>query len=754
MTNETGYRLIGRPTPRVDGRAKVTGAAAYAADHHPEGLAYASLVKSTIARGRITSIDTRKAEAVPGVLAVITPQNRPKIFTVKSDFRSARGVGEERPPLEDLEVYFFGQDVAVVVAASHEAARQGAQAVAVSYQAAPAETSLEAALPKAYEPAEVGYGPPVIERKEEGVASVEAAWQASEVRLEAEYRTPFEHHNPMEPHATVALWQGDRLTVYEPSQWMVGCRNTLADFFGLPAEKVQVLSPFVGGGFGCKAAVWHHTVLAALAARVVGRPVKLVLAREQMWSSVGHRPATIQKIWLGARKDGALQAIRHHTVNSTASLQEFAEPTGHRSSNVAYRCPNVEIRHQLVRLNVGPPTWMRAPGEAPGSFALESALDELAHRLQMDPIAVRLANYAEQDPSSGRPWTAKALKEAYAVGAAKFEWEARKTQPGAYKSGDWWLGLGMATALYPGYRSPSSARVRLLADGTAVVSSATHDLGTGMYTLMAQVAAEELGLPLARVRAELGDSSLPPAAIAGGSMSTASVLPAVVAAARSALANLASLAVADPASPLAGLPPAELLARDGKLASRSDASKAESFTAIFARLGRAAVEATESAAPGPESRELATASFGAHFVAVRVHRHTLEVRVNAALSVINAGRILNPTTARSQIQGGVIWGIGMALMEESHLDPATGRFTTADLGAYHVPVNLDVPRIEVEFVGEPDTQFNPLGARGIGEIGITGLAAAIANAVFNATGRRVRELPLTPDRLLASPVLA
>ncbi|MBL8113743.1 MAG: xanthine dehydrogenase family protein molybdopterin-binding subunit, partial [Acidobacteria bacterium] len=452
--------------------------------------------------------------------------------------------------------------------------------------------------------------------------------------------------------------------------------------------------------------------------------------------------------FLGARRDGVLTAMRHLSVTTTALHHEFVEPTGHRTTARLYACPNVEIAHALAEIPVGAPTYMRAPGEAPGTFALESALDELSWALAMDPVALRLANHAEKDPKSGKPWSAKALRECYRAGAERFGWKAKRPDPRSQKEGEWLFGQGMASAVYPGYRAASTARVRILESGRAQVSSATHDLGTGMYTLLAQAVGDALSLPLDAVDVELGDSSLPPAALAGGSMSTASVLPAVRKAAEAALAKLVDLAAGGEGAALSGLARDAVEARQGRLVSKADPSRGEAFSAVLARAGKGAVEATETAAPGQEGADHSFSSFGAHFVEVGVDRFTCEVRVHRVVSAMSIGSVLNPKAARSQVIGGVAGGIGMALLEESRLDARTGRFTTLDLSSYRVPVNADVPHVEVLFVGEPDIAFNPLGARGVGEIGITGIAAAVANAVYHATGLRVRDLPITPEKLL------
>jgi xanthine dehydrogenase YagR molybdenum-binding subunit len=516
-----------------------------------------------------------------------------------------------------------------------------------------------------------------------------------------------EHHNPMEPHATVAHWQGDQLTLYDATQYVYGVKETIAKTLGIPADKVRVVCPFVGGGFGCKGSVWSHVVLAALAARETGRPVKLSLARPQMFGPVGGRPCTEQKITLGARRDGRLTAIRHEVISHTSVLEDYAEAATQPTLSL-YACANGVTTQRLVKLNVGVPTFQRAPGEATGSFAIESALDELAWELGVDPLLLRLRNYAEREPSSGKRWSSKRLRQCYRLGAERFRWSLRKPRPRAARNGDWLVGWGMATATYPAHRMAARARARLLRDGTVLVQAGTQDLGTGTYTIMTQVAADALGLPAERVRFELGDTALPQAPISGGSMTAASVGPAVQAACR-ALRE-------------------KMVAADGH--------------------PEGILEAEAKAEPGKEEEELASRSFGAVFAEVHVHEQLGVVRVPRIVAIYSVGRLMNAKTALSQLRGGIVWGVGMALFEESLLDERYGRFANGNLAEYHVPVNADIGTLDVDVVDEDDTAFNPLGARGIGEIGITGVPAAIANAVYHATGKRIRELPITLDKLL------
>ncbi|MBS0658027.1 MAG: xanthine dehydrogenase family protein molybdopterin-binding subunit [Verrucomicrobia bacterium] len=742
MANETN--TLGKSVSRVDGRLKVTGAARYAADQTGRNIAHAWLIKSRIGRGRITAFDTAEAEKLPGVLGLWSHKKAPRLFLTGDNFMDGNILGEKALPLQNDQILYHGQTIGFVVAESLEIARQAAGLVRVRYEEKPPVVAWEKPGVKTVEPAQVDFQPAKLTRTAESGADFAALLDGAEVKVEATYLTPLQHHVAMEPHATVAEWDDDRLTLHNCSQWMTGQQRTMAEVLGIPSECVRVVCPFLGGGFGCKATIWWPAALAAFAARELKRAVKIVTTREQTFNTNGHRPGTLQTLQLGASKDGRIQALRHTVLSTSSEITEFVEPAAHRTSVNFYSVPNVEVAHKLAVLNVGAPTWMRAPGETPGMFALESAMDELALALGTDPLELRLRNYAEQDLQKKVPFSFKHLRECYEKGAAAIGWSERSPEPRQKRDGDWLIGLGMASACYPGYRMPSSARVRLLADGTAVVGSATHDLGTGMYTIMTQVAAEALGLPLDKVRAELGDSSLPPATVAGGSMSTASVMPAVQAAAASLKRKLAALATRDPKSPLKGAKADEVQFADGQI---SAGERREPMQAVIGRAGLAALEATESSAPGDEGKKYSFYSYGAHFVEVKVHALTGEIRVSRIVSAMDIGRVLNAKTARSQVIGGVIGGLGMALMEESLLDPKTARIVTADLGAYHVPVNADVPPIEVFFTDKPDLNFNPLGARGVGEIGITGVAAAVANAVWHATGVRVRDLPITPEKI-------
>lgn len=744
--------VIGRPIDRVDGRLKVTGAARYTAEAPVSGVAHAVIVQSTIARGRVRRIEAAAAERAPGVLTVLTPVNMPRLRNVESDFAGGGApgggtvLGEDRLPLSDDRVHYAGQHLAVVVAETLEEARHAASLVTVAYDAERPVLGLDD--PEAVvETSGQVFGDDLQIRRGDPDAAFARA-KAAGVVVEATYTTPSEHHNPMEPSATVAVWEGESLTVYDSTQWVVGTRNALAQAFGLPPERVRVICPYVGGGFGCKGWIWPHTLLAAATAKVVGRPVKLVLTRPQMFTSVGHRPPTVQTLALAAGRDGALLGGRHTTVHEASPVGTHLEACGTLTTRALYAVPNLELAHRIVRINVATPTAMRAPGECPGMFALECAMDELAHALGMDPIALRLANHADVHPDTGRPWSSKHLRECYRIGAERFGWAARTPQPGSMRRDGLLVGFGMAGAFYPAYRFPASARVRIGADGRAVVGTAAHDLGTGAYTVFTQVAADALGLPIERVTIELGDSSLPGGPVAGGSNTTASVSPVVAEAAEHAVAELIHLAVADSRSPLHGLREDRVVVRDGRLVSLDDPSRTDSYADALVRAGREQVEGrATSSGHGAEDR-FTFHSFGAHFCEVTVDPDLARARVTRVVTVLDTGRVLNAKTARSQVQGGVIMGIGMALMEHAAYDRRTGRCVTDNLADYPVCVNADIGALDVHFLDIPDPHINPIGARGIGEIAITGVAAAVANAVFHATGRRIRDLPITPERLV------
>ncbi len=723
---------IGTSVDRVDGRLKVSGRAVYAADNRLDGLAYGYLVTSTIARATITGMNTGAAATSPGVLAVYTPFNPLKLYSyaqVQND--------ETTPPLQDTAVRYYGQTIGLVVAETFEQARDAAALVEVAYAAQPPAASFPGGLAGA---TPVGTPTNVLAP---GVASIDDALAASEVRVSATYTTPVEHHNALEPHATVASWTGDYLTIYTVTQGVLLALGRLANTLGVDAAKMHVINPHVGGGFGNKWGTWAHTPLTAAAARALGRPVKTVLTREQTFTVVGHRPASSQTVTLGAAKDGTLTAIKHEGVGSKSVSANFAENTAGISLQT-YACANIHTSRKIVTLDVPATTIMRAPSEASGSFALESAVDELAAALGLDPLDVRRRNNASVTPSSGLPYSSKHLNECYTVGAERFGWSRRNPTPGAITDSDWLVGMGMATASFSASRGQATIKMRLHADGTATVSGTGADLGTGQSTVFSILGADSLGIPVDRVRPELGDSALPAAANAGGSGSTSTNGPAVQAAADAVKATLVQLAVQHEKSPFHGLDPATVTYAGGNL---TGAGQTVSFGWLLTTLDVPGVEATATS-PRNTRKDYGFRSFGAHFCEVRVHRWTGEPRVTRMACVVDAGTIVNAKTARNQIMGALVMGLGQALLEETRLEPDTGRFANANLASYLVPVNADTPDIDVHFLDYPDTLLSPLGARGIGELGIVGVAGAVANAVYNATGRRVRDLPITLDKLL------
>ncbi|BAN24974.1 xanthine dehydrogenase family protein molybdopterin-binding subunit [Caballeronia insecticola] len=733
--------VIGKPLDRTDGVLKVTGQARYSADNADAKLAHAVLVTSTVAHGRIASIDTSRAQAMPGVLLVMTYQNAMRLPN--------NGVPDAQPPavrkltlLQTNEVRYSNEPVAVVVADSLEHAQGAARYVDVRYEAAMPNADFERAKGAAYQPEKM-MGRAITTRR----GDVDAGLRQGPTRLNAVYTTPYEHHNPMEPHATLARWDGPKLTLYDSTQGVSGARSAVAKFFGIPDDDVRVICPFVGGGFGCKGSVWSHVVLAAMASKQTGRPVKLVLERPQMFGMIGNRPFTEQRILISARDDGIMTGMRHDVISTTSTFEDWTESSA-IVTRMLYAVPNQSTSHKLVKLDIGTPTFMRAPGETSGSFALESAMDEMAYQLKMDPLAFRMKNYANMEPQDKKPWSEKALTACYERGAEKFGWSRRNPAPRSMREGNTLIGWGVGTATYPANRSEASAIARILPDGTAMVASGTQDLGTGTYTIMTQVAADALGFPPDYVRFALGDSSLPKAPVSGGSQSAASVSPAVRAASLQARDQLIALALADRGSPVAGLAREDVTVSNGWVVSVSNPDKRDPAAAIIARNGGRAIEATATTRPGDEKKQYAFHSFGAVFVEVHVDADLGVIRVPRIVGVYDVGTLLNEKTAHSQLMGGIVWGVGSALFEKGEMDSRYGRYTNANLAEYHVPVNADIGMLDISFVGQPDPLINPLGARGIGEIGITGVAGALGNAVYHATGVRVRDLPITLDRIL------
>jgi xanthine dehydrogenase YagR molybdenum-binding subunit len=726
--------LIGAPLTRVDGRLKVTGAAKYTAEFQMPRLAYGVVVESTIPSGRITEIDTEKAEHADGVIFVLTHRNAPKL----------PGAEIRIPLLQEDKIYYNGQAIAVVVAESLHQAQYAASLVKARYLAIPAKLDFEAGFPTSHpgshngEPGDAGWG------------DTTAGLAQAEIKVEETYTTPIQHHNPMEPHATIAQWEGDKLTVHDATQAVTSRQEYLATMFGIPAENIRVIALFVGGGFGCKGQTWSHVVLAAMAAKQVNRPVKIAMERPQMFGSVGARPRTHQRLSLGATKEGKLTAIRHEVHAHTSVIEDYLESSAF-ATRVMYNCPNVATIHRLVVMNLGTPTYMRAPGVATGTYALEVAMDELAYKLKMDPLQLRLLNYAEVDPGTKNPFTNKNLRECYKQASERFGWSKRTPEPGSMRDGSQLIGWGMATETYPARGLPASAMVRFQPDGRVLVACGTQEIGNGIYTIITQVAAETLGVPPEIIDVKIGDTTLPKAPISAGSMSTVSVTPAIQAASAQAREKLIALAVRDRQSPVsgAGNDQADIFdIKDGKIFLKSSPEKAEPFAALIARHGNQPVDGNASLKPTLDQKKFAAHSFGAVFAEVAVDSRIGVTRVRRIVAVFDVGKIINHKTAQSQFIGGIVWGISLALLEDSHADARLGRFVNANLAEYLVPVNADIPDIDVTALDIPDMKLDPLGARGIGEIGITGTGAAVANAIYHATGKRVRDLPITPDKLL------
>ena len=754
----------GKPISRIDGRMKVSGKATYSAEFNQPNMAYAFPVRATIAKGRIASIDDAIAKKEPGVIAVISHKNALKLkpLDVQAQMKAgAAFLGENLPPLQGNIVHYPGQFVALVVAETYEQARTAAYKLKIRYTVDKGAVDLKTELPTSKRPKML-----MGEEAQINEGQALAPLAASSQKIEHTYSTPVEHHHPMEPHATVAVWDGtDKLTLYDATQG-VGLTGAIAAyFFGLKAENVRVVAPFVGGGFGSKG-LWLHTLMVAMAAKEAGRPVKLALTRQMMQTNVGHRAATIQRVALGTDTTGNLSVVRHHT-DTYNNLTQFFEPSG-KQSLVLYKAPHREVTYRVAQLNRSTPTFMRAPGESPGTFALESAMDEMAYKLKVDPIEFRITNHTTQDPMKGHDFSSEFLLDCYRIGAERFGWSARSMEPRQKRNGKYLVGYGMATATYPGGRSAASVKVHLSAKGEITVMTASIDIGTGTYTVLAQTVADGLGVPVDRILVKIGDSSLPAAPLAGGSQTTASIHPAAFEACVLLRAELVAMAIADPDSKLNGRRPEEIGYAEGKLFVTGDDKTNDTYLNILNRAKRTEIDACATTLPvsgagltvpsalctpretPPEQnsdiKQYAFHSFGAQFAEVWVDEDFGTIRVKRFTSVQDVGRIMNEKTARSQIIGGVIFGIGAALMEATEYDKRWGNPVTRTLADYHVPVHLDVPPIDVHFIGKPDPHISPIGARGIGEIGITGVSAAIANAVFNATGKRLRDLPLTPEK--------
>lgn len=734
------HGAIGAPVSRIDGPLKVSGAAPFAAEFPITGMLYAAVAYSTIAKGRLTAIDTTAAEAAPGVRLVMTYKNAPKLKPTPIVNSKPKAVGpDDLPILQDDRIHWNGQPIAVILAEMQEQADYAKSLLHPTYAQEPAATHFDQALQHTRELDSIMGEPPRVE-----IGDAEAALAAAPYRVDLTYRTPHQNHNPIELHAVTLFWDNGELHVHDASQSVVQSAWTLAQVFNIDEAKVHLSSPYVGGGFGSKT-LWHHHVLAAAASQLAGQPVRLVLSREGVYRTVGGRTTTQQRVAIGADAEGKFQSLIHTgtaamTVHNNCP-EQFTFPARH-----AYAATTFNIGQDVADMNMIANTFMRAPGEAIGTFALECAVDELAEQLGIDPIELRARNEPETDPASGKPFSSRNIMQAYRDGAARFGWANRNPTPRTRREGEWLIGIGCATGTYPYYRMPGGkARLTLSADGKATAAFAAHEMGMGTATVQTQIVADRLGLNLDCVRIDYGDSSIEGIILAGGSSQTASIGAAVIAAYQELVEKLIDLAGKD--SPLHGLKPEDVEYRDGGLYSIEDPSRGETYAAIFHRSDEQEISVLGSAPPPLEMLHWAMHSYSAMFAEVRVNAITGETRVTRILGSYDCGRILNAKTAASQFRGGIIMGIGLALMEKTEWDERNGRIMNPSLAEYHVPVHMDVPEIDVIWTDIPDPHA-PMGAHGVGEIGITGTGAAIANAIYNACGKRVRELPITLDKLM------
>jgi xanthine dehydrogenase YagR molybdenum-binding subunit len=728
---------IGSATSRVDGRAKVTGEARYAGEFNVPGLVHGYVVESTIPKGRIARIDTSEALAVAGVIDVLTHRHRPPMADKDDAYKdeTAPEKGSPYRPLYDDSIHFSGQPVALVLAEDWETARVAASMVRVEYQKEPHATDLHAQRDKAF----------AIDAPAKPRGDAEKSFADAAVRHVAEYFIPTEHHNPMELFASTAMWDDGRLTVYDKTQGVQNVQKYICGVFDMKPNDVRVMSPYMGGGFGAGLRPQYQVVLAVLGARALKRPVRVMLTRAQMYA-LGHRPASIERLALGASSGGTLDSMRHEAIAVTSQFEEFARnDTGW--GNLLYKSTTAKFGHQLVKLDVPTSCDMRAPGAATGVYGLECAMDELAVALKIDPVQLRLQCYSDRDQGEDLPYTSKQLRECYRQGAAAFGWDQRKTEPRSMRDGGDLVGWGMATGVWEALQMPAAVRIVLTANGHAEVATAASDIGTGTYTIMAQVAAEMLGLPIDNISVKLGDSTLPQCPLEGGSWIASSVCNAIANTARAVRGDLLKLAKAMKDSPLAEASVDDVALIDGKIVSKRDANRAVSIASAM-QSDNAERITREEANKVAEDKSHARNVHSAVFAEVKVDEDLGVIRVTRVVDAVAAGRILNLKTAHSQVMGGVVWGIGMALHEETLFDHRFGRVMNANIAEYHVPVNADVHDIKVIFVEEPDEIVNPLGIKGLGEIGIVGVAAAIANAIYHATGKRVRDLPITLDKVV------
>jgi xanthine dehydrogenase YagR molybdenum-binding subunit len=734
---------IGQPLTRRDGVLKVRGEARYAADNHPSGMLHAVMAVSSIARGRVSFLDVEAAKAHPGVVEVMTPANRPPL--AEDPDAKTNPFMFRLDLLQNDRVRYASQPIAVVIAQTLEAATEGAALLSPRYEVLPARVGLYAG--ESFVPPAVGVGNPSEIKR----GDVEAGLASASRRIDATYETAAQYHNAMEPHAIVAAWDGDNLSIDTPSQGLAMAQGRLAGLFGISPDGIHIRSPFLGGGFGSKGFISGPQVLGVLAARLVGKPVKLVLRREHMYGPVGHRSASRQRLRIGLDGDGRLTAIDHHARVASSSFDDFFEPAAD-ASHTLYASPAIATSHDAVRVDSSTPLFMRAPGEATGSIALESAIDEAAWACGMDPLSFRIKNYAEFEPISGKPFSSKALRQCYAQGAERFGWATRPHPPRQMRDEAGLLvGWGMGTATFPALMFAAEARAVVRGDGSGLMEIGAHDMGQGAWTALAQIAADGLGLDIDRLEFRSGTSDLPDAGIAGGSAHTATAGMAIHSAGAAAIAKLADLATGDERSPLFGAGNAGVVARGGRLFRRDDEARSESYADILARAGLAQIGASGKGAADPAAQSTyAMHAHGAVFAEVKVDPDLGQIRVTRMIGAFAAGRIINPRMVRSQIFGGMIWGMSFALHEQAVTDRRSGRILNANLAEYRVPVNADVPSLEALMIEEHDPHVNALGIKGVGEIGVTGSAGAVANAVWHATGIRVRRFPIGIDDLVTA----
>jgi xanthine dehydrogenase YagR molybdenum-binding subunit len=740
-------KLLLEDPGRVTGKAVVTGIAKYAAEHELNDITYGVLAGSSIANGSITSIDTKAAERAPGVLSVITYLNSPKVpaYDYDAGQNSVKGPtgGKGLQIFDGPYIYFNGQPIALVIADTFERATYAASLIKAQYKKEKPETNFS----------EAGKSVKALEgeRYKDYIRGDADAYKNGPVKIDAEYVVPIEVHNPMELHAITAMWNGDnKVTVYDKTQGVESTQRSIMNAFKLREEDVQVYAPFVGGGFGSALRTWPHEIAALLGAKKTGRPLKLVLTRNQMFLMVGYRPYTLQKIQLSAGTDGKLTGISHSADSITSMYEEFNERAVN-VSRIMYACPNVVTRYRVYPFNISTPTWMRGPGEATGSFALECALDELSYALNVDPVELRLLNYAETDPDSGKRYSSKFLKEAYRLAADKIGWKDRNPKPGSMKEGYWMVGYGMSTGVFGAHRGTAKALARITGDGTLIVQSSVSDSGPGTATAMVKIASDATGIPAEKVNFELGDSSMPPGPTQGGSSTTATLGSAVHDVCVSLKAKLVDLAKENPVfhtTEIHNLKEEDLVFENGYMILSADRTKKILLTDLLKQNNLNKLEETKESIPNDVMKDYVAYSYSAHFVKVMVHTANGMVRIKQVATAGDAGKIISFKTAESQMIGGVTGGIGMALMEEGIIDNRYGCWVNNNFADYHVPIQADVPHIDALFVNKPDFLLNPVGAKGMGEIALIGFAAAVANAVYNATGKRIRELPITPDKLI------